>query len=96
MEKPGGKLVAEILDETRDEVREYFGAMNEVKLGARGRVPPKPDKLRVYEAVKESGLPILAGGFMDQPYIWVTIFEVIGQEKMLQEMLEAASNKQRQ
>jgi len=33
---------------------------------------------------------------MDQPYIWVTIFEVIGQEKMLQEMLEAASNKQRQ
>ena len=67
-----------------------------MKLGARGRVPPKPDKLRVYEAVKESGLPILAGGFMDQPYIWVTIFEVIGQEKMLQEMLEAASNKQRQ
>lgn len=96
MEKPGGKLVAEILDETRDEVREYFGAMNEVRLGARSKVPPKPDKLRVYEAVKESGLPILAGGFMDQPYIWMDIFEVISQEKMLQEMLEAASNKQRQ
>ena len=91
MEKPGGRLVAEILDETRDEVREYFGTMNEVKLGARGRVPPKPDKLRVYETVKDSGLPILSGGFMDQPYLWTEIFEVIRQEVTLQQVLEEAS-----
>ena len=94
MEDPGGSLVAEILDETRNEVREYFGAMNEVRLGARSKIPPRPDKLRVYEAVKESGLPILAGGFMDQPYIWIEIFEVLAQEKMLQQILDDTSNKQ--
>ena len=65
--------------------------MNEVRAGIRSKVPYKPEKLRVYEAVKESGLPLLAGGLMDQPYIWIAIFEVVNQEITLHDILESAS-----
>jgi len=93
--KSGGSLVGEILEETRSELREYFGAMNEVKAGIRSKIPYKPNRLRVYEATKDSGLPLLAGGLMDQPYIWIAIFEAISQEVVLYDTLESASNANR-
>jgi len=89
--KSGGSLIGEILEETRTELREYFGAMNEIKAGIRSSMPYKPNRLRVYEAVKSSGLSLLAGGLMDQPYIWIAIFEAISQEVALYEALDNAN-----
>jgi hypothetical protein len=89
----GGTIIIDQLQQIRDELREYFGSLNEVKFGARSRPLPRPDKLIVYEAVQKSGLPLLAGGFMDQPWIWMEIFEVIKSELNLQDNLEKANTK---
>jgi hypothetical protein len=70
--------------------------MNEVRAGIRSSVPYKPEKLKVYEATKESGLPLVSGGLMDQPYIWIAIFEVVNQEITLHDALDNASSANRQ
>jgi len=37
----------------------------------------KPDELKKYEQMKETGLPLVAGGVMDQPHIWLSMLGVI-------------------
>ncbi len=34
----------------------------------------------VYEMIKKSGLPVVSGGFVDQPYFFSTIYNSIDQE----------------
>jgi len=48
-------------------------------MGAISKVPPKPEILVLYEGLKKSGLPLVAGGYVDQPYL-------------ISEYLEAAQN----
>jgi hypothetical protein len=35
-----------------------------------GPLPIKPENLETYEALVAMNLPLVAGGFEDQPYIW--------------------------
>lgn len=44
----------------------------------------------VYESVKKSGLPIVAGGFVDQPYLFSVIYNAIDSKVSYQEYLIAA------
>jgi len=38
---------------------------------------PKPDELKKYEQMKETGLSLVAGGLQDQPHIWLLMLKVI-------------------
>ena len=73
MEKPGGSELRGILEKLTDEIDEYFGALNELKLGIRkiSQVPPPPYIFLLYMQTKEMGVPLVEGGLQDQPYIWL-------------------------
>lgn len=80
-----GALVAQ-LGKDREELIEYFGELNELKFGARSKVPKKPDLLATYEIVTELNMPVVAGGLMDQPYIWLLQYEIVSNEVKLQKI----------
>lgn len=47
-------------------------------MGARtGDLPEKPEELRLYELAKKTGLPLVAGGLLDQPHMWLDAIELI-------------------
>jgi hypothetical protein len=65
----GKRKIRDILEETQNEIQEYYGLLNELRMGASSKVPQKPDILTLYENLNSSGLPLWSGGYMDQPYI---------------------------
>lgn len=71
-------LVA-LLENTREEIFEYYGLLNELKMGATSKAPKIPAALATYQLVKEFGIPLVAGGVMDQPYIWLLQYEIAKQ-----------------
>jgi hypothetical protein len=52
-----------------------LGQQNEIAAGAASPKPEdriqKPEPLIRYEMAKSLGVPYVAGGLMDQPYIWM-------------------------
>lgn len=40
-------------------------------------VAEKPYELKKYEQMKETGLPLVAGGVQDQPHIWLAMLGTI-------------------
>jgi hypothetical protein len=67
----GGRKLIEILEKQKEEIEDYYGAINEIKAGVRSTAPDKPDLLAAVDLVKRSGLPLVAGGVLDQPHIWL-------------------------
>lgn len=68
--------------------------MNQIAAGI--RPPPeeiyeKPPELMLYEQCREMNIPLVEGGYMDQPYMWLLIFEAVKQEKKLMESLAAGA-----
>ena len=94
MENLGGSEILDYIESLREGIREHFGGINEARLGVRSpdKIPPRPSELSVYEAVKDSGLPLVSGGFIDQPWIWNEIFAVVREELRIQQVLEDAAN----
>lgn len=90
----GGRFVRDTLKTLRTELEDHLGSINELKNGLRKDVLPKPETLRRYELVKSTGLPLIAGGLLDQPHIWIMQWEVIeavleifkAQEEMARQM----------
>jgi hypothetical protein len=82
------------LKKLQDDIIEYYGALNEVKAGARGagKLPPKPDAMILYEKCKSTGLPLRAGGLLDQPHIWLLEWEVVDNTVKAMERLSEAQN----
>lgn len=87
MGSPGVEL-SERLKELESSLREYYGALNEMKMGIARKMPPKPKALAVYEKCETLGLPLLSGGVMNQPFIWLQELAVIIETKTLFEVLE--------
>lgn len=83
----GGNALVAIIEQNRSEVTEYYGSINEFKMKARGQPLPKPEILVAYEIVSNSNIPLLAGGLMDQPYIFSLQYEVVRNEVVLQKFL---------
>ncbi len=83
-----------MLDELKEEIRNYYGFLNEAMVLKNNTLPRKPQALINYELVKKSPIPLIAGGIMDQPYIWSLQFEVIEAEVNLHETIKrvAAQN----
>jgi hypothetical protein len=84
---PGVEL-SERLKELESSLREYYGALNEMKMGIRNKMPPKPRALKVYEQCQELGLPLVGGGVIEQPYIWLQEIATIIEQKTLFEILD--------
>lgn len=87
----GGSLVAGKLEKLRDKIREYHGVINELKAGLKATLPEKPEAMVLYEKCRSTGLPLVAGGLLDQPYIWLLEWSIIEQEMTLMESLSGAS-----
>lgn len=63
--------------------------MNELRAGARTIPPQKPDCLILYELTEN--LPLVAGGLLDQPYIWTLQRLAISQEIEMIEAIQKSS-----
>jgi hypothetical protein len=73
----GGRLLRDILETLRKELEDYFGSINELKQQLRKDLLPKPAALEWYELVKSTGLPLVEGGLLDQPHIWLFQWELV-------------------
>lgn len=84
-----GVELSERLKELESALREYFGALNEIKMGLTVKnMPPKPQALTWYERCKVLGIPLVSGGVSDQPYIWLQELAVVIEQKTFFELLE--------
>lgn len=90
----GGRLVLDEIETIKEEIGEYFGGLNEFKLGARGTPPRKPEILMMYEDVTKSGLPLVAGGYVDQPYLTSLYLEIARDEVKMWEHLNSLAQVQ--
>lgn len=63
--------MAQGLDALRQELDNYFGALNELSSGIDRAVPEKPEALLLYDATQDQRVPLVAGGILDQPHIWM-------------------------
>lgn len=84
-----------------DEIDEYRGGMNEIRLGARSaaNLPDKPEALILYEQIKEMGIPLVDGGLVDQPHIFMEQYAVCASRIVFWDMIDRRSaeiNKQKE
>ena len=54
----------------------------------------KPEALIIYETCEDLGIPRVAGGYEDQPYIWLLEWSIVKNRSILQKNLIANSIKQ--
>lgn len=76
---------------------DFYGQSNEIRLNIKIKpedIIEKPEALERYEQAKELGLPYVAGGLLDQPYIWIQEHGVIQQFLKEWKVAEAILNKQ--
>lgn len=92
----GGIELQGVLEELETSLIEYFGTLNEIKAGIRSQPVEKPYELILYEMVCDMGLPVLAGGIMDQPHIWLLQYAVVRNIKLIFELQarQAEANKE--
>ena len=55
----------------------YYGSLNEMKEGLAADLPEKPQALVLWEQCTELQLPLVSGGLMDQPFIWLQEVAVV-------------------
>lgn len=91
---PTGVELSERLEVLESSLREYYGALNEVKMGLKAKMPPKPKALITYEQCLDLGLPLADGGVLNQPYIWLQEVATIIEQKTLFEILEKRQQEQ--
>ena len=96
MGSSGGRRLEEILERQRAELENYFGSINELRAGALAieKVPPKPAILRMYELVRNTGLPLVEGALMDQPHIWLRQYEMVDATRKMWDAINAMADAQ--
>ncbi len=68
------------MEELRSELWDYYGQQNEIRAGVKPKPEeyiPRPEALRRYDMAKSLGVPYVAGGLEDQPYLWMQEHGVI-------------------
>lgn len=88
----GGRIVAGGLKELRDAIDNYYGGLNEVEMGASNKLPDKPDAMLRYEEIKELGVPLVEGGVMDQPHIFMMEYDVVRNKILMHTLIRARQN----
>jgi hypothetical protein len=92
LETKGGSIVGGALQELRDEIGNWYGAIAEKKAGLVVNMPEKPDALVLYEQVREMGIPLVIGGIRDQPHIWMMEYRVCDTEVNIWNAIQASQN----
>lgn len=87
-------MISEGLERLETALRDYYGALNEIKMGLRSNIPDKPEALVFYERCRVLGLPLVAGGVLDQPYIWLQELAIVIEQVDLFTILENRSQQQ--
>lgn len=77
----GKRIILDTLSEIDKDIEQFYGELNELKMNARSTPPKKPDILHLVEKIDNSGLPLVSGGYMDQPYL-LTIYMEAARKKM--------------
>lgn len=97
MGKPGGSALEGELQKLAEDIDEYRGALNEVRLGARSaaKLPEKPEVLILYEQIKELGIPLVDGGLIDQPHIFMEQYAVCANRLAMWDMIDARAQAQK-
>ncbi|MHA2201258.1 MAG: hypothetical protein ACXABN_15380 [Candidatus Thorarchaeota archaeon] len=86
----GGSFVAGKLKELEKALEDYFGALNQTKEGIFiGEFPDKPEALEKLEQCEALGVPLVSGGVMDQPHIFLI---EIGTIRNVRETYETVSD----
>jgi hypothetical protein len=93
LDGPGGSGLKEILEKQKLEIEDYYGSINEIKMGVISKMPKKPELLATVDLIKETGLPLVAGGLMDQPHIWLLQLEMVHDVQDLFRALDEMSNR---
>lgn len=92
---PGKKVVEGGLRRLREELQDYFGALNELQAGIKGtKIPDQPEALKKWRQCQTLGLPLCSGGVMDQPHIWLMEIAVVIEMQQLFAALERAAAEQ--
>lgn len=65
------------LGRLENEILEYHGYLNEKKAGLIQNIPvQEPVEMIRYKQVRAMGIPLVEGGVMDQPHIWLLQYAV--------------------
>lgn len=88
----GGRALAEKIDALREAMHEYFGALNEIKMGLTAKVPERPMAYDLYIKTKKLGIPLVSGGLIDQPHIWMMELGAILETEQIYLSLEAMAD----
>lgn len=91
----GGSKLEEGLQALQVALQDYYGALNELAMGHPGmnvKIPEKPEALVLYQQCEKLGLPLVSGGLMAQPFIWLQEVAVIVDTKTLYEALSKNSS----
>jgi hypothetical protein len=88
----GKRIILDIIEDTQIEIQEYYGLLNELKMGARSKVPEKPEILILNDTLKMLNVPIWNGGLMDQPYLTTLLLITAKQTAEMMEHIQDAFN----
>lgn len=72
-----------MLTELENDLVEYYSTLNEIKAGLNTQPAEKPYELLLYEQINDMRIPLVAGGLMDQPHIWLLQYAVVRNVKAL-------------
>lgn len=92
----GGSKLEGDLQDLRRALEDYYGVLNAVKMGAATEIPEPPEALVRYRQCQITGLPLVAGGLMDQPHIWLMEMSIVIEVTQLFERLAAQEAAQEQ
>ena len=87
----GGSLLAQNLLELQEALGEYYGALNELKHGLEATVPEKPEALILYDQIKEFGVPLVSGGVLEQPWIFMQEYKIVDNIVKQMQLIEAVN-----
>lgn len=92
----GGSALARGLELLEVALQDYFGTLNEIEQGLNVDVPVKPEALVYWEMMKFTDLPVVDGGLIDQPHIFMREMIIVANQVTLNERLRQMSQSQKE
>lgn len=89
----GGRLIAGGLEKLEAEILNYFGVIQELAVvsdvapGSAVEIPELPEAVIYYLKMQATGLPLVEGGLIDQPHIFLEEIKVVSETYELQKRL---------
>lgn len=88
----GGRRLEEALVELEEALLNYHGTLSENEVTGSSKVPEMPEALVLYKKCQALKLPLIEGGALDQPHIWLQEVAIIVKIEELFEAIQKTSN----